>query len=214
MTFGSRVVVSVLVLGALSIAAVACGDGDIDSDGATDTGAGDGGAAMSFGDPAGEGLCKSKQQSFASPPRNHVPVGTVVEYVTNPPCGGPHYPIWASFKEYANPVDRRYYVHSEEHGAVVLAYKCDSATACPAEAAALREIRDALPDDPLCSGFVGTKNRIIITPDPLLERPIGVAAWGFSYTADCIDAASIRAFIDLHYAHGVENLCNPGMETF
>jgi len=166
---------------------------------------------MVFGDPAGEGVCKARQQTIVSPSKRHVPVGTEVTYLTNPPAGGDHYPIWAAFQEYETPVDRRYYVHSEEHGAVVLAYKCPNRAECASVADQLRAIRDALPDDPLCAEFAPTRVRIVITPDPLLDRPIGVAAWGWSYTADCVDAPSIRAFIDGHYARGIENLCNPGM---
>ena len=41
-------------------------------------------------------------------------------YDSNPPSSGPHYPIWADFKEYATPVPDGYLVHAEEHGAVLL----------------------------------------------------------------------------------------------
>lgn len=56
-------------------------------------------------------------------PATHVPEGTVITYNSNPPSSGPHYPIWANFQEYAEPVERPYLVHSLEHGAILLLYK-------------------------------------------------------------------------------------------
>jgi hypothetical protein len=57
-------------------------------------------------------------------PGVHVPIGSQVEYDSNPPSSGPHYPIWAAFRVYTSPVPRPYYVHDLEHGAVVLVYNC------------------------------------------------------------------------------------------
>lgn len=55
----------------------------------------------------------------------HVTVGTEVEYKTNPPTSGKHYPDWIRAGIYQDPQDDRYLVHSLEHGYVVLSYNCD-----------------------------------------------------------------------------------------
>jgi Protein of unknown function (DUF3105) len=56
--------------------------------------------------------------------RTHVPPGTKVKYVTNPPSYGPHYPVPASDGEYkatATPA-AGYVVHALEHGRIELQY--------------------------------------------------------------------------------------------
>lgn len=144
----------------------------------------------------------------------HVAIDTVVPYESNPPNHGPHYPIWAQFDEYTNPVDRRYYVHNLEHGAVVLAYNCGleadgDGARCSAIVEAFRAAVASIPNDPLCEGE-GTRVRFVITPDPLLDVPIAAAAWGRTYRAQCLDAASLGEFVRASYGFGPERLCARG----
>ena len=141
----------------------------------------------------------------------HIPIGASVVYDSNPPSSGPHYPVWANFQEFADPVDDRYLVHSLEHGAVLLLYKCEDA-GCPELVDALRAVRDALPADPLCDPSI--RVRIVIAPRPANDVTVAAAAWGATYRADCLDAASLRAFITAHYAMGPENFCDPGQTSF
>src|SRR4051812_24518051 len=68
-------------------------------------------------------------------PANHVPEGSPITWTSNPPTSGSHYPIWAEFDEHYDTLDRGYWVHDLEHGAVVFAYRCDAG--CPELAAAL-----------------------------------------------------------------------------
>lgn len=143
------------------------------------------------------------------PSAMHVPVCTPVEYATNPPSGGNHWPFWAAFKEYAAPVRREMYVHDLEHGAVVLAYRC--AGACPDVVEFLEAAMAKAKADPLC-GIFDVPSRIVLTPDPLLDAPIAAAAWGATYVATCLDPASLAAFIVAHYAKSPENTCAPGVD--
>ena len=136
------------------------------------------------------------------------PAGT---YDSNPPSSGPHYPIWANFQEFANPVPDGYLVHSEEHGAILLVYKCADST-CPILPAALRAVRDAFPTDALCDPSI--RVRIVLAPRPDNDAPVAAAAWGHVYKADCVDAASLTAWMTAHYAMGPENFCSPGQTTF
>lgn len=136
----------------------------------------------------------------------HVPEGSAITWSSNPPSSGPHFPIWAAFTEFTAPVPRGYLVHSMEHGAVVLLYKCEGA--CPAVVDELRKIRDALPADPLCAPE--TRVRVVIAPDPELDVPVAAAAWGWTYKAQCVDAPTLGAFARDHYAQGPENTCSAG----
>ena len=55
------------------------------------------------------------------------PMGSVLRG-TNPmapPVGGTHYDQWANFERYTAPVPWGFLVHAMEHGAIVLAYRCE-----------------------------------------------------------------------------------------
>ncbi len=141
----------------------------------------------------------------------HLDDCTPVTYETNPPSGGNHWGKWAAFKKYTQVVPREMYVHSMEHGAVVLAYRCEGE--CPEVVAALEKVFDEATGDPLCvTQGSGPKTRLIITEDPELDTPIAASAWGATYTATCIDTASLAAFVAQMHAKGPENICYPGVD--
>jgi len=56
---------------------------------------------------------------------NHEFVCSELTHTSYPPVGGNHYPIWAAYQEYDAPVPWGFLLHSMEHGAVVLAYRCE-----------------------------------------------------------------------------------------
>jgi hypothetical protein len=141
---------------------------------------------------------------------SHVPVCTPVEYATNPPSGGDHWGIWAQFKRYEIPVPRPIYVHDLEHGAVALLTRC--AAPCPEVTDALQAVMDAFPDDPTCLAVPGgPRARLLMSPDAELPTPIAAAAWGATYTATCIDPASLSSFAADAYGKATENLCSGGI---
>jgi hypothetical protein len=145
----------------------------------------------------------------------HVPIGTDIQWDSNPPSSGPHFPIWAAYQAYTTPVPRGYYVHDEEHGGVVLLYTCSEPGGCPQVAAALQQVSDSIPDDPLCTAAgEGVRVRTVITPDPLLDVPVAAAAWGWIYRAQCVDLPTLKAFAQEHYGQGPEVLCNNGTTSF
>ncbi|MDC0743386.1 DUF3105 domain-containing protein [Polyangium mundeleinium] len=142
---------------------------------------------------------------------SHVALCTDVSYETNPPSGGNHWGQWAAFKKYTTPVPREMYVHDLEHGAVVLAHRCDGA--CPEVVEALEEVFDEAAADPLClSAGAGPKARLVLTPDADLDTPIAAAAWGATYTATCLDKASLAAFVAEAYGKGPEDICYDGVD--
>ncbi len=142
--------------------------------------------------------------------RDHVAIGTPVQYDSNPASSGPHYPIWAAYQPYTVPVDPRYYVHDEEHGAIILLYNCAGSTDCQSDVAGLQRVVASIPPDPLCVGN-GVSVRYVLAPDPTIPTPIAAAAWGFVYTAACLDLPSLEQFASAHHAQGPEEICSDGV---
>jgi len=175
-------------------------------------------ACSSEGDPPGHGTgardnpggaCNIVTGSRTDLPQTHVAACSVIEYLDNPPAGGPHYPVWAAFQSYTFPVTRGYWVHDLEHGGVVYSYNCDP-DGCADEVAQVQAMIDALPEDPQCSA--ASPRRVVLTPDPLLDVRWGVSAWGFTLSAECVDLQRFRDFYLNHFALGPEDLCNPGTD--
>lgn len=140
---------------------------------------------------------------------SHLPTCTPIKYSTNPPSGGNHWGIWATYTEYTAPVPREMYTHNLEHGGVVLSYRCQGP--CPEIKAALEEAQKGA-TDPFCVTNGPPATRVVLTPDPDLPTPIAASAWGATYTATCIDKASLGAFIATRIGHGTEMLCADGVD--
>jgi hypothetical protein len=157
----------------------------------------------------GAPMCTTTVTQYAVDPSPHITECFPVQYPTNPPTSGPHYPIWAQFKTYTVPVPRGFYVHDLEHGSIVVAYNCPDG--CAAELAQLQTFLDARPMDPEC--IAPTKSRLVVTPDPLLDVRFAAAAWGWSLKSDCFDLAMLGPFMDAHYGHGSEDFCTDGIDV-
>ncbi|HEU0035656.1 MAG TPA: DUF3105 domain-containing protein [Kofleriaceae bacterium] len=136
----------------------------------------------------------------------HVAQGTPIEYSTNPPSSGKHYPIWAAWDRTYASLDRGFWVHNAEHGAVVLLHR---GTSTELEAGLADAVR-AFPDDAMCEAPV--RNRALVVADPLLPDGVDVAAvaWGVTYTATCVDPDALLEFHADFYARAPENLCDEG----
>jgi len=135
---------------------------------------------------------------------NHVPEGTVIDYVANPPASGPHYPVWARYEDFSVVIPRGYWVHNLEHGAIVIVYRPDA----PADVvAALHAAYRAIPIDPEC----GTNTRSLMTPDPLLDTPFAVVARGHVMDCQSPDTQSVLDFVSQFRARaGGEHDCSEG----
>ncbi|HEY4056518.1 MAG TPA: DUF3105 domain-containing protein [Kofleriaceae bacterium] len=152
--------------------------------------------------------CDGVLHQVPGEPGVHMPQGTAIEWSSNPPATGAHYPVWAGWDRSYTSLERGYYVHNLEHGGIVLLYNCPDG--CPDVVAQLeQDVRDATPD-PTCAAPV-TK-RMIIVPDPLLPEGVQVAAdaWNTYYTASCYDPY-VKTFMRTHYRHGPEDTCGDGI---
>ncbi len=192
------------VCGSLAIVASGCG--------ASDSG-GTGGDAGTFEASAPVGPCDAVTQQHPIEGATHVAICSYVDYHTLPPSSGDHYPIWAAYMTYDQPVPEGYWVHNLEHGTIVLSYNCGAAGCASANAAAPAMI-DAYPDDPLCaSQETGVRVRFVMTPDPRLDVRFAASAWGWTLRANCFDTAAFLAFARAHYGNGPEAICSDGEDV-
>jgi len=142
------------------------------------------------------------------PSAEHLEPCTEVSYPTNPPSGGDHWRVWAAFATYEDPVPRGMLVHALEHGAIALLH--DAGASRDEVLTAFGEATNAHGADNACLAH-GTVARFIVAPDPELDTPVALAAWGATYVATCIDMPSLTAFVAEHYAQAPEDTCFPGV---
>jgi hypothetical protein len=171
-----------------------------------DAGATPGVIDLDSGGPAFDGAtCRAIEEGHPNEGNLHMATCSPLTYGTNPPSSGNHYPIWAAYRSYAQPFLPGFWVHSLEHGAVVIGYNCPGG--CADEVARAQAFIDALPAD--CPG---PPRRIILLPNPELDVRFAASAWGFTLKADCFDTAAFSAFVAAHYAHGLEDICADGLD--
>lgn len=159
-------------------------------------------------DPAPPALaCDGVIRTVSGEPGVHVPIGTSVEWSTNPPVTGMHYPIWAAWDRHYTALDRGYWVHNAEHGGIVLLYRCPEG--CPDVVDALLDVARSLPADASCAAPV--RGRLIVAADPLLppEVQVAVVGWNAYYAASCFDPYA-RTFAAARYRRGPEDTCAEG----
>lgn len=153
------------------------------------------------------GACNGLLTVEANTSAQHVPEGTEITWTNNPPTSGSHFPVWAGWDRTYTELPRGNYVHNEEHGGVVLLYRCDDG--CPDVVDALVGVARNMTADSSCDAPI-TK-RVIVTGDPLLPADVQVAAvaWNHAYTASCFDDY-VAQFASEHYGQGPEDLCGDG----
>jgi hypothetical protein len=61
--------------------------------------------------------------------QKHVPEGTPIQYVNNPPSSGDHFPSPKPWGVYEQTIAPGYWVHNLEHGGIVVLYDCPQG--CP-----------------------------------------------------------------------------------
>lgn len=199
---------SVLAL-VLLTASVGCGSGDEAEASRTDAAVSDSSVAL----VSDAGACGVTTAKVNPDPAIHVEQGSPLTFASNPPCGGNHYPVWATWGVHENPIPRGNWIHNLEHGGVVFLYRCANRAACPELAAKVEAFVATLPSDPRCSSeSPPIKNRAIVTPDPELPPgvEVAVAAWGYNLIARCIDEAAFRSFYLARAGQAPENFCSQG----
>jgi hypothetical protein len=159
---------------------------------------GEGGASgasgKADGGEGGSGVCGAVEKQEALAEAGHVVECMPLDYATNPPSSGPHYPTWADFGQYEFALPRGFWVHNLEHGAVVVTYRCEDG--CEEDLAAARAWLTSLKPDAGCDA--SGPARVLLIPDPKLDVRWAASAWGYTLRAACFDAATFSAFYEAH----------------
>ena len=180
---------------ALFLALVACGD--------------DGAGPPT--DATGEvlvGGCDGVMHTIPNEPGTHTVSGANIEWSTNPPATGSHYPAWAGWDRSYENLNRGNWLHNAEHGGVILLWNCPDG--CQDVVDNLLDVtRNANPDSS-CTAPI-TK-RVIVARDLLLPETVQVAAvaWNAYYTASCFDPY-VATFMRERYRRGPEDTCADGL---
>lgn len=171
-------------------------------------------------------------QKIADLGREHVPLGTQVEYNSNPPTSGPHYEEWVKGGILENVRDDRNLVHSLEHGYIIMSYNCSftptswfsipqayaqrTMSALPDASSSADSTPSALPeqfstDD--CKSLVSNltsvydkkgKWKLIVIPRPNLDSKLALTAWNRIEKLNQFDEGKINLFIDALRDQGPE----------
>ncbi|MHB8644470.1 MAG: DUF3105 domain-containing protein [Thermomicrobiales bacterium] len=129
---------------------------------------------------------------------SHVPDGSTLTYKHYPPSSGHHYPSPASAGFSAKAIPEGNWVHSLEHGYVVILYK-PTASGAPSEAQ-LRDIMATFPTEK--HGSV----KIVITPYDHMDSPITAVAWERQLSLDQFNRDQLLQFYNAYVDHGPEDV--------
>jgi len=141
-----------------------------------------------------------------------------VDWNTYPPAGGQHYPQWAIWGFYTDPVNPKQVVHNEEHGAVVLWWgpKTPRSTVAKLQAFYQSSPNSMFGTPAVTIGGKGLGSKIAVTAWTGSPTTYQRSDWGFEHVAVCptFDANAVKIFRDAYRAHGPEGIPasanNPG----
>ena len=169
--------------------------------------------------------------------RVHVPDGTVVNYSTNPPVFGPHYPDWISKGFYDEPRFDGNLIHSQEHGYVIIWYDCEQKVTgnrlqftgtVYAQGIGMTQGSEGSPSaklsdmpksfsDGSCDNlkkqlkdiYQKNSHKLIVMPRAGMDHPIILTAWGRMEKLNSLDQGKIKEFIDAYRDFGPEATNEP-----
>jgi len=170
----------ILILALLGGLIPACGGG----------GGGGGGSSVSNGTVA---FSDSAIETFPDEGNTHVPVGTPIDYQTDPPTSGNHYPDPQPGGYYTAPVASGFLVHSMEHGGVIIYYDASRLTA-----------DNLLALQALAAQHPGTFSQVVVVPRTDPTYAIILTAWTHRLRLEAYDQARIEGFMTLFLGNGPE----------
>jgi Protein of unknown function (DUF3105) len=129
--------------------------------------------------------------------REHVPVGSSIPYRAHPPSSGPHYPAPAPTGVYPDGLLTGFWVHSLEHGYIVLAVK-------PPIPQSLLPVFNTMVTDFPKSKFGSVK--LVIVPYDEMLHPFAVLAWDWRLVMDTFDRDTVLHFYRAHVDRGPEDI--------
>lgn len=134
-------------------------------------------------------------QEFPSEGRDHVAVGTPVQYKTNPPTSGNHYADPAEWGVYEQQLDDRQLVHNLEHGGIWISYKPDIDADTKAKLEDIARKHDG---------------SVIVEPRAQNDTAIAIVSWTRMEKLDTFNRDKIEEFI----THNINKSPEPLAKTF
>jgi hypothetical protein len=130
----------------------------------------------------------------------HVANGTPLVHKHNPPSSGNHYPTPLPAGAYATPQPEGNWIHSLEHGYIVLVYRC-SGSECNDLYLQAKSVFSTLPKE---SKFNEVK--FVSSEYDNMTPKVAVLAWDKEQDMSAIDVNLITAFYNQFVDHGREDL--------
>jgi hypothetical protein len=131
-----------------------------------------------------------KVEEFPIEGRDHVPLGTTVEYKTNPPTSGGHLAQAEKWGVYSKEIEDKAAVHGLEHGGIWISYKNVD-----------EETKNILEE-------IGKQNSqsVIISPRNANDAKIAVVSWSRMMKLEEVDQALLQKYIDTYKNQSPEKL--------
>jgi lysophospholipase L1-like esterase len=123
----------------------------------------------------------------------HVPVGTTVVYMTDPPTSGNHYPYPQGGGYFETPIESGFLLHSMEHGGVIIYY--NPATVTDAQKYSLKT---------LARNHPGLFGMVVCVPRNDPAYPIILTAWTHRLRLETYDQSRFDGFVTLFLNQGPE----------
>jgi hypothetical protein len=151
-------------------------------------------------------------QKFEDLGRTHMQIGETVEYNSNPPTSGNHYPEWTKAGAFDTIKDDRNLLHSLEHGYIIMTYKCPGVGASifnsPTESTAsaqsgsddCKQRYDQLKTIYEAKG----QRKLIVVPRENMDTNFAVTAWTRMDSFNEFDKPKIERFVDAYFDQGPE----------
>lgn len=126
--------------------------------------------------------------------RDHVEEGTQIDYDSEPPTSGPHYPRWANPGLYREDIEPGLLVHNLEHGHIVIYY---SPSLLSTEGASkLTDLTDE---------YTGDWDAVLALPREDSDYELILTAWNHKLELEEYDEEMVDAFVDEYRGRGPEN---------
>ncbi len=128
---------------------------------------------------------------------SHAVTGGPLAYRNRPPSSGPHYDEPAAYGVVGEGVGPGNWVHTLEHGGVVVLYRPDLC-----DQGCVGELQDVYNRAPRSSRFGNVK--LVVTPYRDMDRAVAIVAWNWVDEMDGVDRDRLLAFYREHVDRGPE----------
>jgi len=148
-------------------------------------------------EPTVEGLDTPQEYTVPDEGRNHIELGNTASYDHYPPSSGLHYGRILEWGFYNEAVPPEFWVHSLEHGGIVILYNCPEGCK-EAEDVFWDLVDNAPPEDQF------NEVKILVSPNSQIETKVVALAWDTELDLDEADHDLLLDFYNRHANQGPE----------